>query len=526
MPGKAIRSMGWDALNQHEMAIKYHQMALNIKREIKDRSGEGGILHNLGSVYFQLGQYDRVIEYSQKALAIHMEVKNHSWNGNTLNGLMLVWKEQSRYPLAIFYGKQSVNVVQETREHIRKLGKELQSSYFDVYKNRYRNLSYLLIQKGRLSEARQVLDMLKEQEFFEFIRKDRSSADKLSTQVDFTEFEKQWLQKYNTIIEKLSTISNEYRLLKLKRNKTVTEKRQLKELELELPKAQKSYEEFLTQLKEAFDKHEKEMKKRPDTTSVAKKASRLQYTLKYLDEKEGGRHAALHYLVYKGKISVILTTPASQMVKQCESTEKNFNLFVMNYRNFMMKAERGVQPQKKQPDNEENIYKKIKLCQQCFYEFIFKAVDEELKKYGATNLMVSLDGGLRYIPLAALWDGENYLLQRYRIAIITPSSLKNIKNKPAKEKKILGLGASQGGNGFAPLPYVRREIRSIVQDEENGYYGLIKGKAFIDDDFTKDTMVKQLKSKKYPLVHISSHFKFSPGDETKNHLLLGETGPL
>jgi CHAT domain-containing protein len=103
-----------------------------------------------------------------------------------------------------------------------------------------------------------------------------------------------------------------------------------------------------------------------------------------------------------------------------------------------------------------------------------------------------------------------------------PSSLKNIKDQAVKEKKILGLGATRGGQGFAPLPYVGREIRSIVRDEGKGYYGLIKGKTLIDDEFTKDTMVNQLKSDSYPLVHISSHFKFSPGDETRNHLLLGD----
>jgi hypothetical protein len=56
-----------------------------------------------------------------------------------------------------------------------------------------------------------------------------------------------------------------------------------------------------------------------------------------------------------------------------------------------------------------------------------------------------------------------------------PSSLKNIKDQAVKEKKILGLGATRGGQGFAPLPYVGREIRSIVRDEGKGYYGLIKG---------------------------------------------------
>ena len=96
-------------------------------------------------------------------------------------------------------------------------------------------------------------------------------------------------------------------------------------------------------MKEDFDRQEKEIqagKIPPDV--VAKKVSVLQETLQYLDEKEGGRHAALHYLVYKGRISVILTTPTSQLVKQTEIDEKEFSRKVMAYRNFRMEDRRGV----------------------------------------------------------------------------------------------------------------------------------------------------------------------------------------
>jgi CHAT domain-containing protein len=153
---------------------------------------------------------------------------------------------------------------------------------------------------------------------------------------------------------------------------------------------------------------------------------------------------------------------------------------------------------------------------------IFKPVDEELKKYGATNLMIYLDGVLRYISLPVLWDGETYLAQRYRMALFTKASFAQIQREPGEKKKILGLGASRGGEGFDPLPNVKEEIQGIVNDKEKGFNGIIPGKALLDNDFTKETFVNQLKTAAYPLVHISSHFQFNKGDETKSHLLMGD----
>lgn len=103
--------------------------------------------------------------------------------------------------------------------------------------------------------------------------------------------------------------------------------------------------------------------------------------------------------------------------------------------------------------------------------------------------------------------------------------MKYIKDGLVKEMIILGLGASRGGQEFGRLPFVRQEIKAIVRDKEKGYKGIIEGKAFLDHDFTKDILDSHLKNNTYPLVHISSHFKFNPGDETENYLLLenGET---
>jgi CHAT domain-containing protein len=323
--------------------------------------------------------------------------------------------------------------------------------------------------------------------------------------LDFTGFENKWLEKYDKITKDYPLISGDYYLLKKKKIKSDVEKKRMKELEASLEQYRKDYDEYLTQLKKAFDKYNNTVKRGTIKTSYSQKILRQQQAvLKNLDDKEGGKNVFLNFWVAENGIAVIFTTPDSQFVRFSDINKKKLNRLNNGTAN-------------------KTIYGKL-------YDYIFKPVDIELKKYGATNLMIYLDGLLRYIALPVLWNGENYLVQRYRIALFTHSSLKIIERESDEKRKILGLGASRGGDGFDPLPNVKEEIKGIVKDKEKGFNGIIPGKAFLDNDFTKETFVNQLKTAAYPLVHISSHFTFNTGvetgeesgDETKSHLLMGD----
>jgi CHAT domain-containing protein/Tfp pilus assembly protein PilF len=512
----------YDTFGQKQKALEYFEKALLIMRTDGYRAGEATTLNNIGGVYDELGQKQKALEYYEKALLIKRAIGDRAGEATTLNNIMFYWVSLKNTYLSIYYGKRSVNAFQNLRSFIRGLKKEVQTSYIETKKGTYRDLANLLITAGRISEAQDVMDILKIQEYRDFIRSDTSSFDFTSTQVDFTPFEEQWLREYNTRMDRYSDISNEYHVLKFKKNKNDAEKKRMEELDWELKKKTKAYEEYLAQLKGAFNKHEKEIKEgKPDSNVIAKEVVSIYETLKYLDGNKKNKNAVLYYLVFDDCITVLITTSSGVVIKQTEIDENELNLMIVNYRNFISKYRKEMRDAR-QIDTSTETEKQKNPYAKKLYDLIFRPVDEELKKYETTNLMISLDGVLRYIPLGTLWDGENYLVQRYRLTVITPSSLKNIKTPPVQKKKILGMGASQGGQGFKRLPHVRKEIQAIVNDKEKGYNGLIQGKAFIDHDFTKDTMLKELEKKDYPLVHISSHFKFSPGDETKNFLLLGD----
>jgi len=143
--------------------------------------------------------------------------------------------------------------------------------------------------------------------------------------------------------------------------------------------------------------------------------------------------------------------------------------------------------------------------------------------------MWSLDGVLRYVPVSALHDGKQYLVERYRNVVFTPASQARLKDAPARNWDALGLGVSKAhGERIPALPGVLDEMRGIIRDESGAgaagpadRTGVLPGVVKLDEQFTEDSMLAELR-KRHKVVHIASHFQFAPGNETNSALLLGD----
>lgn len=94
----------YKAWGQYDKVVSYYEKSLAIKRELKDRPGEGISLHCIGTVYSEWGQYDGAEQYYQKALAVYREVKNRLDEGRVLmaQGLVHLHREQPDKALAGF----------------------------------------------------------------------------------------------------------------------------------------------------------------------------------------------------------------------------------------------------------------------------------------------------------------------------------------------------------------------------------------------------------------------------------------
>ena len=90
--------------------------------------------------------------------------------GGIETSLMIGFRNEHRPEEAIFFGLEAVNSYQQIRKNISGLDKDLQAGFAQSKSSTYRMLAELLVETGRLGEAEQVLDLLKEQELKDIVR--------------------------------------------------------------------------------------------------------------------------------------------------------------------------------------------------------------------------------------------------------------------------------------------------------------------------------------------------------------------
>ncbi len=138
---------------------------------------------------------------------------------------------------------------------------------------------------------------------------------------------------------------------------------------------------------------------------------------------------------------------------------------------------------------------------QKLYDWIMRPIESQLAAMKINTLVFVMDGGLRVTPPAALHDGKQFLIERYAIANIPSIRVSRIEDRDRKTNRILAMGLTESVEGFSPLPSVDIEIRTISSD-------VLKGLAFLNQDFTVSNLQNQRQQGKYNILHLGTHAKF------------------
>ncbi|MFZ9739238.1 MAG: CHAT domain-containing protein, partial [Prochlorotrichaceae cyanobacterium] len=149
---------------------------------------------------------------------------------------------------------------------------------------------------------------------------------------------------------------------------------------------------------------------------------------------------------------------------------------------------------------------------QRMYRELILPLEEVLTEAGIDSLLLSLDQGLRLFPWGALYDGEQFLIEKYSMGITPSFSLTNTTYVTLQERSALIMGASDFAEQ-APLPAVPAELASIAQQlGAEGY--------FINEDFTLDNLKQAREDASPGIIHLATHGDFSEGNLDNSYIQL------
>lgn len=146
------------------------------------------------------------------------------------------------------------------------------------------------------------------------------------------------------------------------------------------------------------------------------------------------------------------------------------------------------------------------------YEALFAPLEPMLKEAGVDTIVFIPDGPLRGMPVAALYDGNGFLVERYAFATAPGLTLVEPQALVARQNlQILVNGITESVQSFPALPFVDHEMKQLQ--------ALFTGGRFLRDaQFRLPSFEQEVRGKNYSIVHIASHGEFD-SDPKKSFVL-------
>ncbi len=491
----------YEFLAQYDQALVLHQRALLIREKVLG-SGHPDVatsLNNLANTYKRLAQYDEALPLYRRALAIRERAlgAEHPHTGDSYQGLGDFYKKQSLPDVAITFYKLAVNVRQSTRERVRRIGTAELESYTRSVETVYQDLAAVLTEEGRLAEAQEVLKLLKEDELFEFIHRSETK-DLVRNKIKPTPAEQRWITQYRAIADQLFALGQEEQALeKIPAGElTATQRQRLAQIKSDLKMSNQAFTQFMGELKAMVA-----ASKQQRSADVEELSQTAQSETREILQALGDEVALVQYFMTDSQLGMLLTTARLQKAYNTKIVAKELNLKIKQFL-LLLKDPRG-NPQKLADE---------------LYQLLFAPMAADLAQAGIRTVMISGDGALRYVPFAALHDGKEYLVTRYTLPTYTSVMRHNLKEPSLSMWTGAGLGVTQAHGDLKALPAVRDELHSIMGTA-------MPGEIYLDQAFTA-WRLQEVGRQRLPVVHIASHFQFSPGTELNSFLLLGDGSQL
>ena len=147
---------------------------------------------------------------------------------------------------------------------------------------------------------------------------------------------------------------------------------------------------------------------------------------------------------------------------------------------------------------------------QQLYAWLIRPLEPDLASFQIDTLVFIPDGPLRTVPMAALHDGGQFLIEKFAVATTPGLNLTDPKPIDRDKVRLLSSGLTRAVQGFPSLPFVEEEINAIRK--------LYQGDQLLNAEFLTPRLEQELQGHPYGILHIATHGWFA-SDTTQSYLL-------
>ncbi|TAG97992.1 MAG: CHAT domain-containing protein [Oscillatoriales cyanobacterium] len=232
-------------------------------------------------------------------------------------------------------------------------------------------------------------------------------------------------------------------------------------------------------------------------------AENIRETLGKISSQTGKRSAIIYINLFSDRLELLLFTPDGSAIRKTVSEAD---------RTTVLKLAKEFRQEISNPRKRNtNSYKE---SAQKLYDRLIAPLEADLQAQGINTLLFSLDTGLRSLPLAALYDGKQFLVEKYSLSQIPTISLTDTRYQSLQNASVLAMGAAQFTK-LSPLPAVPMELANIAE--------LWPGKSFLNEQFTLKNLLSQRNQKPYQIIHLATHGEFQPGTASDSFIQLWDS---
>ncbi len=144
---------------------------------------------------------------------------------------------------------------------------------------------------------------------------------------------------------------------------------------------------------------------------------------------------------------------------------------------------------------------------QKLYQWIVEPLVPQLQAHGIETLLFSMDDELRTLPIAALHDGQQFVIEKHQVALIPSFQLTESANYGSlRQQSILAMGVSESTQGLSPLPAVPVELAALANHFWQG-----QSHATLNQDSTLSNLQTFHRQNQYGIIHLATHAQFKSG---------------